>query len=203
MRAAINKAANAATDIVLHKFAEITGYSLHLLFIHSFGLFLLHQLVDGFDFEPELSSDVKNLVKEAEDFLSTIERDEVRRAVLLLGAAGQEIYRTMMFLDEGEPFAIVCFSAANQHIGAAYEVLKCAASSTETAKTTLGRIGANARHAENRAMKQDVFKWLDENPPQKMDWAATVISQTRVPVAWRTARDWVGEWKKLRSTGTL
>lgn len=66
--------------------------------------------------------------------------------------------------------------------------------------------GARVRHRENHAMKQDVFNWLDANPPKArgMDAAATAIFESKlVPIkSWRTARDWVGEWKKLRSAGT-
>ncbi len=72
------------------------------------------------------------------------------------------------------------------------------------AKREFGIAGAAGRHAENRAIKQDVFAWLDEHfPAQKsMDAAAQTIAGKVAPVAFRTARDWVGEWKKLRSTGT-
>ena len=64
--------------------------------------------------------------------------------------------------------------------------------------------GATARHAENRAIKRDVFDWLDEHfqAHKSMDAAAEVIAGNIAPVKFRTARDWVGQWKKLRSTGT-
>ncbi len=68
------------------------------------------------------------------------------------------------------------------------------------------RKGAEKRHAENHAMKRDVFNWLDANPPKPrgLDAAATEIFESKiVPIkSWRTARDWVGEWKKLRSAGS-
>ena len=62
---------------------------------------------------------------------------------------------------------------------------------------------AHKRHAENRAMKADVFTWLDSNMMnfKSMDAAAQAITRQQ-PIAFRTARDWVGEWKKVRSTGT-
>lgn len=64
--------------------------------------------------------------------------------------------------------------------------------------------GAAARHTENRAMKKDVFAWLDANMAnfKSMDSAAEAIAGVIVPTKFRTTRDWVGEWKKLRSTGT-
>ena len=64
--------------------------------------------------------------------------------------------------------------------------------------------GADKRHAENRSMKNDVFNWLDTHMHQfkSMDAAADAIAGKMAPVKWRTARDWVGEWKKLRSAGT-
>ena len=65
------------------------------------------------------------------------------------------------------------------------------------------RNGAAARHAESRAMKQDVCAWLDSNMAnfKSMDAAAQAIIRQQ-PIAFRTARDWVGEWKKVRSAGT-
>lgn len=56
---------------------------------------------------------------------------------------------------------------------------------------------ASQRHAENRAMKQDVFAWLDANMPNftSMDAAAEAIAGKVAPIKFRTARDWVGEWK--------
>ena len=73
----------------------------------------------------------------------------------------------------------------------------------EAGKKSFAKAGANAIHAENRAMKQDVFAWLDTNMPnfKSMDSAAEAIAGKVAPVKFRAARDWVGEWKKLRSTG--
>ena len=62
------------------------------------------------------------------------------------------------------------------------------------------------RHSENHAMKADVFAWLDSNFAnyKSMESAATAIFENKlVPIkSWRTARDWVSEWKKLRSAST-
>lgn len=59
------------------------------------------------------------------------------------------------------------------------------------------------RHAENHSMKAEAFTWLDENMQnfRSMDKAAEAIANKVVPIAFRTARQWVGEWKKTRSTG--
>lgn len=64
--------------------------------------------------------------------------------------------------------------------------------------------GAAHRHSENRSMKRDVFVWLDANMQRfkSMDAAAEAVAGKVAPVKFRTARDWVGEWKKLRSAGT-
>ena len=69
---------------------------------------------------------------------------------------------------------------------------------------SLSKRGVNARHNENRAMKQEVFAWLDTNfsTCTSMDDAAEKMAGKLVPCRFRTVRDWVGEWKKLRSTGT-
>lgn len=71
------------------------------------------------------------------------------------------------------------------------------------ADTTRARMKAIKRHHENRSMKADVFAWLDSNMAnfKSMDAAAQAIIKQQ-PIAFRTARDWVGDWKKLRSAST-
>lgn len=66
------------------------------------------------------------------------------------------------------------------------------------------RENAKKAHSEHYAMKQQVFAWLDGNMAnfKSMDGAADAIAGKVVPIGWRTARDWVGQWKKLRSAGT-
>lgn len=58
--------------------------------------------------------------------------------------------------------------------------------------------GADARHAENRQMKAAVFAWCDANMATQpsMDRAASVVAGKEVPVTFRTARTWIGDWKK-------
>jgi len=75
----------------------------------------------------------------------------------------------------------------------------------EEGKKAIAVRGATARHAENRAIKQDVFDWLDANPPKPRgkDAAAAAIAGGVVPVTFRTARKWIDEWENLRSTGTV
>lgn len=72
------------------------------------------------------------------------------------------------------------------------------------ARKVLAKRAATARHSENRAMKQQVFEWCDTNMADtpSMDTAASQVAGVVVPVAWRTVRDWMTEWKKLRSAGT-
>lgn len=72
------------------------------------------------------------------------------------------------------------------------------------ARTALAKFAAQARHAENRSMKAEVFAWLDTNMGdfKSMDAAAEAIAGRQHPIVFRTARAWVGEWKKLRSAGT-
>ena len=74
----------------------------------------------------------------------------------------------------------------------------------DKAQRTFALDGANARHAETRAMKVDVFAWLDLNMSsfKSMDAAAAAIAHVQEPITFRTARDWVGQWKKLRSAGS-
>ena len=85
-----------------------------------------------------------------------------------------------------------------------YVIAELVALAKKSQAKDAGRAGAAGRHTENRAIKQDVFAWLDTNMPnfKSMDSAAEAIAGKVAPVKFRTARDWVGEWKKLRSTGT-
>ena len=62
---------------------------------------------------------------------------------------------------------------------------------------------AKKRHAENHATKAAVFDWLDSNMAnfKSMDKAAEAVTKQQ-PIAFRTARDYVSQWKKLRAAGT-
>lgn len=64
--------------------------------------------------------------------------------------------------------------------------------------------GAFKRHEENRAMKAEVFTWLDSNFHSKVskDKTAEIVARTVVPVQFRTARSWIDDWQKQRSTST-
>ncbi|MDP1742931.1 hypothetical protein [Polaromonas sp.] len=77
------------------------------------------------------------------------------------------------------------------------------ANAVTAARTALAKAAAQARHTETRNMKADVFDWLDVHMTEfkSMDAAAQAIIKQQ-PVVFRTARDWVGDWKKLRSAGT-
>ena len=65
------------------------------------------------------------------------------------------------------------------------------------------RKGADAIHAENRAMKAEVFIWLDSITPSftVIEAAARAIVKQQ-PIRHDTARNWFKEWKKLRSAST-
>ena len=68
-------------------------------------------------------------------------------------------------------------------------------------KSIAPKKGAEKKHQKNRAIKADVFAWLDSNMSRfkSMDQAAEAIAGKVAHIAFRTARAWVGEWKKLRS----
>lgn len=71
-------------------------------------------------------------------------------------------------------------------------------------KLSLAKKGAKARHRENHQTKDFVFAWLDSNMEKykSMDDAAHYISEKMVPMKFRTVRQWLTEWKKLRSAST-
>lgn len=90
-------------------------------------------------------------------------------------------------------------------LSAAYlDLLAC----TDLASVIIGtprdsaRFAALVRHRENREMKSQVFAWLDANRANhpSMDKCAEVISRTVVPIAFRTARNWVSDWAKERQS---
>ncbi|ABD70543.1 hypothetical protein Rfer_2831 [Rhodoferax ferrireducens T118] len=65
-------------------------------------------------------------------------------------------------------------------------------------------IKAGKRHSASRANKAKVFYWCDDNMHlhDSMDDAAWDIAETFVPEKFRAVRDWMTEWKKLRSAST-
>ena len=64
------------------------------------------------------------------------------------------------------------------------------------------REAAGARHKENRQMKAEVMEWCksEMHTFKSMDSAAEAIAGKLVPVTFRTARQWIGEWAKLEQS---
>ncbi len=65
----------------------------------------------------------------------------------------------------------------------------------------LAKKGADITHIENRAAKAQVFEWLDKNfnKSKSMDDFALDLAGKLVPYKFRTVRDWLTEWNRLRS----
>lgn len=63
--------------------------------------------------------------------------------------------------------------------------------------------GATARHAETRAIKADVFAWLNSLTSEfkSIEAAARAITKQQ-PITQGTARKYFKEWKNLRSAST-
>lgn len=77
---------------------------------------------------------------------------------------------------------------------------------SQIAQTTANaKLAAKSRHAASRTDKKVVFKWCDENMSRfsSMDDAAIDIAESFVPQKFRAVRQWMTEWKRLRSAGTL
>lgn len=68
-----------------------------------------------------------------------------------------------------------------------------------------GKRAAKARHKANHAMKAEVLDWCNSNAPRfrSMDAMAEAVAGKLSPISFRTARKWIGEWKKLRSAGRV
>ena len=85
-----------------------------------------------------------------------------------------------------------------------YSILRFGSLVRKDAARHSAAMKADKRHEENRSMKAEAFEWIDANSDQfkSLDSMAEAIAGKVVPVAFRTARKWVGEHKKLRSAGT-
>jgi hypothetical protein len=70
------------------------------------------------------------------------------------------------------------------------------------ARSKSAKAAANIKNKENQQMKRDVFEWCSANISKfdSMDRAAEAIAGTGklVPVTFRTARDWIGQWAKAQ-----
>lgn len=74
---------------------------------------------------------------------------------------------------------------------AMYEIAELNAASPNGAVVAFAKIGAAARHAENRAMKRDAIDAYMHGDFASKNEAAEYIARKVVPVKFRTARDWL------------
>ena len=111
-------------------------------------------------------------------------------------ARAEELLSLCESYDPTELFEYVEANPPSAHVVA--ELIKMAMARQ---KSKSASHSASKSHNEHRAMKAQVFEWLDANMSQfkSMDAAAECVAGKIVPIKWRTARDWIGEWKKLRS----
>jgi hypothetical protein len=74
---------------------------------------------------------------------------------------------------------------------------------SQAAASRFSQLGLDARHAENRAMKAIIFEWCDKHMEdyKSMDKAAEAVAWKEIPMGFRTVRDWMTEWRKLRPAG--
>jgi hypothetical protein len=74
-----------------------------------------------------------------------------------------------------------------------------------SAASKLAILGADARHAENRSMKADAFRWCDVNMEKftSIDSAAEAIAGKVIPVKFRTAHSYITQWRRLRSASKV
>ena len=72
---------------------------------------------------------------------------------------------------------------------------------SQSVATGAARRNALKRHAENHALRDAVHTWADKNikPGKSLDDAASDVAGKVVPLKWRTVREYLTEWKKLRS----
>lgn len=96
-------------------------------------------------------------------------------------------------------------STANHHFGGLAGFISASNFKNQNSISVFSRKGTDQKHKENREMKKQVFDWCAENMGKfkSMDKAAESIAGKLVPVAVRTARSWIGDWKKIQSAGKL
>ena len=75
---------------------------------------------------------------------------------------------------------------------------------SESAVKSTAIRNALKRHTENHALRDAVYAWADTNIKQgkSLDDAASDVADKVVPLKWRTVREHLTEWKKLRSAST-
>lgn len=102
--------------------------------------------------------------------------------------------------------ALGCLQRASFNRGIVCGILEASSTVSEdvkkAARSQIGKQGADATHAPNRAAKAKVFDWLDENcHPKRMklkDAAEAVSDGKLVPTQYDTVRKWVTEWRSKR-----
>ena len=131
-----------------------------------------------------------------------IYRDHVKEVVEIgkkwHNQQARELLEACESLDPTETYGMVEKMNPSSYVIAQLVIMAKAAQKTQSARSL-----ANKKHKENHAMKADVFVWLDTNMCnfKSMDKAAEAVIRQQ-PIAFRTARDWVGDWKKLRYAST-
>lgn len=105
--------------------------------------------------------------------------------------------QTMLAYESKAPEAVqwACTCEAKRYLGMLQGFIW--ATRQPSPISAMAKRAADARHKENREMKKDAFDWLNANFKRfnSMDDAADAVREV-VPVKFRTARDWVGDWKK-------
>jgi hypothetical protein len=114
----------------------------------------------------------------------TANRDTMSGKFILRNPAGEELDKTIR----------TCLT--HRSIGYLIELI---GSNHESAKQAARAL---KRHAENHAMKAEIFGWLDAQTKFKSIESAAMAITKQMPIAHVTARDWYKEWKKIRSPGT-
>ena len=100
--------------------------------------------------------------------------------------------------------AIKIHDFVKEHTPSSDVIAKLVILAKNAQKSKTAKNAAKNRHTGNHASKLMVFAWCDTNMGrfQSMDDAAIDIAESFVPQKFRAVRDWITEWKKLRSTGT-
>lgn len=80
-------------------------------------------------------------------------------------------------------------------------IAKVFMSALKTGRTLAASENARKGHIENHAMRDDIYKWLDQNktPSMSLDDAAEMMAGKVVPLKFRAVRNHCTAWKKLQS----
>ena len=159
-----------------------------------------HQRMDEISKSPDGStrSDARTMIAILEDEKDWL-GDHAKKLGLIFDLAEQAISRSEFDSEFLSDIVLLAVQFGFESKGTDSEMVK-------RVMSEMGSRGGKAAQQENLSIKNDAFAWLDTNRSKfkSMDETAEAMVKAKLAnISFRTYRDWVGEWKKLRSSACL